>query len=162
MSFSHGPALSLDHQLSVSAMAKGHSTPDMASSFRLLINTLPVLQTHFASYFYNDIFHDGPAKHMVSFPQIPTTFSYVACLLLNTNVQAPWFACVASLSCWIQTFQDRNQSSIISDIITLTHSEVLLSNEKAIVFGYRQIVSVTFIFLNYDVETGHFRACCED
>lgn len=54
----------------------------------------------------------------------------------------------------IQTFQDRNQSSIISDIITLT--------QEAIVFGYKQTVSVTFIFLNYDVETRHLLACCED
>lgn len=54
------------------------------------------------------------------------------------------------------------QSSKISDIITLTHSQVLLSNEKAIAFGYKQTVSMTFIFLNYDVETQHFLACCED
>ena len=39
--------------------------------------------------------------------------------------------CVSSLP-GIRTLQHRNNSSIISVIVTLTHSEVPFSNEKAI------------------------------
>lgn len=61
--------------------------------------------------------------------------------------------CGVSLLLKYKTFQDRNHSSIMSDIITLSHSEVLLSNEKAIASGYKQTARVTFIFLNDDTET---------
>lgn len=58
----------------------------------------------------------------------------LTCPLIKTSephALRAWFLFLAG----IQTLQDRNHSSIISDIIILTHSGVLLSNEKAIVFG---------------------------
>lgn len=54
-----------------------------------------------------------------------------------------------------QTRQHRNHSSIISDSVTLTHSEVLLSNEKATGLACKQTACMTFTFLTCEVETGY-------
>lgn len=132
---SHRPCPSALIITSLSLPQRSNSTPGMASSFLLINKILPVLQTHFTSCFYNDIFHDGPVQVLSHSSNSPRHLSMLlTCPLIKTyephDLRA-WFLSLAG----IQTLQDRNHISIISDIIIPTHSEVLLSNEKAVVFG---------------------------
>lgn len=96
---------------------------------------LPCPSNSFQFLFAQWPFLERSAYYVI--PQNPLRIHLYCSSPLNKNVQAPWFVCCFSLA-GIQTLQDRNHSPIISYIITLSHSQVLFSDEESIVWGYKQ------------------------